>query len=31
MYEHILVPIDPEHGAVDARIIALAKLLAGDP
>jgi hypothetical protein len=29
MYNHMLVPIDPEHGAVVARIIA--KLLAGDP
>jgi nucleotide-binding universal stress UspA family protein len=29
MYKHILVPIDPEHGAVGERLIALARLLAG--
>ncbi len=29
MYNHILVPVDPGHGRVGARIIAVAKLLAG--
>lgn len=29
MYKHILVPIDPGHGAVGARIIAVARLLTG--
>jgi len=30
MYSNILVPIDPAHGDVARRIIAVAKLLAGD-
>jgi nucleotide-binding universal stress UspA family protein len=29
MYRHVLVPVDPEHGKVGPRIVALARLLAG--
>ena len=29
MYKHVLVPVAPHHGEVGARIIAVAKLLAG--
>lgn len=29
MYQHVLVPVDPRHGEVGARIIAVARLLAG--
>ncbi len=29
MYRHVLVPVDPEHGEVGARILAVARFLAG--